>query len=187
MTAHQSLAGDAVQVENALQGFNDPRFRRRLLGLGGMMVVGMLVIVAMLYPLSAEVLMALYFPNSNTNVAQVLAAMLASSSLNLWVQAGVIGVVVMAFFYATPLILFENQTPLGAVSTSLLACLRNIVPLTTFALLVALLGVLASFAFGLGYLVLIPVVTAASYASFRDVFDPVEPCDANTLLNAHSV
>ncbi|OQX15164.1 MAG: hypothetical protein BWK73_07580 [Thiothrix lacustris] len=186
MTAHQSLSGDVVQVENALQGFNDSRFRSRLLWLGSMMVVGMLVSLAMWYPLSTEVLTALYFPNSHTQVALVLAEMLASSPLNLSVQASVIVVVVMAFFYATPLILFENQSPLDAVSTSLLACLRNIVPLTVFAVLVIMLGVLASFAFGLGYLVLIPVVTAASYASFRDVFDPVEPRAADRLLNAHS-
>jgi hypothetical protein len=186
ITAHKSLTGNLAQVEDALQGFNDPRFRQPLLLLGGMMVVGTLVMLAILYPLSAEVLTALYLPNSDTQVTLMFAQMAESSPLGLLLQAGVIAVVMMAFFYATPLVVFEDQAPLDAVSTSLLACLRNIVPLTTFVLLVMILGVFASFALGLGYLVLIPVVTGASYASFRDVFDPVEPRDADNMLNVRS-
>ncbi len=172
ITAHKSLTGSLAQVEDMLAGFNDQRFRNPLLLLGGAMLAGLLLLFAILYPLSGEIFKALYFPGSDTKVALTLAQMTESSPLGLLLQMGLIGVFLMAFFYATPLVLFEGQSPLDAISASLLACLRNIVPLVLFGMITVGLGILASFAFGLGYLVLIPVLTAASYASFRDVFDP---------------
>lgn len=187
VTAHKSLTGSLAQVEDLLLGFNDERFRKPLLLLGAMMVAGSMLLFAALYPLSAEVLKALYLPGSDARVAAALTELGQSSPVGLMLQLGIIGVVLMAFFYATPLVVFEAQMPLDAVSTSLLACLRNLVPLVLFGVMTIVLGILASFAFGLGYLVLIPVLTGASYASFRDVFDPVEPRDEENMLDASSV
>ncbi|MGB3918921.1 hypothetical protein J9253_18470 [Thiothrix litoralis] len=186
VTAHKSLTGALAQVEDGLLGFNDPRFSKPLLLLGAMMVAGLLLLFVVLYPLSGEIFKALYLPGSETSVIVTLAQMAESFPLGLLLQVGLVTVFLMAFFYATPLVVFEGQAPLEAVSASLLACLRNIVPLTLFGIMTLLLGILASFVFGLGYLVLIPVLTGASYASFRDVFDPVEPGESN-LLDASSV
>jgi hypothetical protein len=187
VTAHKSLTGALAQVEDMLLGFNDQRFRQPLLHLGGAMVVGMVLLFAVLYPLSAEIFKALYLPDAETKVALMLAQMAAASPLGVLLQMVMITLFLMAFFYAIPLVVFEGQVPLDAVSASLLACLRNIVPLLLFGSMILLLGILASFVFGLGYLVLIPVLTAASYASFRDVFDPVEPQAEGNLLDASSV
>ncbi|MBU0655804.1 MAG: hypothetical protein KJ914_11855 [Gammaproteobacteria bacterium] len=175
VTAHKSLVGSLAQVEDALLGFNDLRFRKPLLILGVAATAGTLLVFIALFPLTGEILKALYMPQSNAQVAEVLASMAEGSPFGLMLQTGVILVVMMAFFYATPLVVFENQEPLDAITTSLLACLKNIVPLALFTGMVLVLGVLASLMFGLGYLVLLPILAGATYASFRDVFDPVEP------------
>ena len=174
VTAHKSLTDSLAQVEDMLLGFNDLRFRKPLLMLGGAGVVGALLVFLSLYPLTGEILKAMYLPQSNAQVAETLAAMAEASPFGLMLQTGVILAVLMAFFYATPLVVFENMEPLDAITTSLLACLKNIVPLTLLGCLVLTLGIFASFIFGLGYLVLIPVVAGANYASFRDVFDQAE-------------
>ena len=135
---------------------------------------------------SAVILKALYLPGSETAVTLTLNTMAESSPLGLLLQIGLFGVFLLAFFYAIPLVLFEGQTPVDAVSASLAACLRNIVPLILFGALTFVLGIMASLLFGLGFLVLIPVLTGASYASFRDVFDPIEPPE-NNRLDASSV
>lgn len=174
VTAHKSLTGSLAQVEDILLGFNDERFRQPLLLLGGAMVVGTLFLLVMFYPLSWELLKASYLPDSDTQASEVLLEVAETSPLGLLLQLGIAGVILMAFFYATPLLVFEGLEPLDAIMTSLQACLKNAVPLGLFAIMVVGLAILAAFAFGLGYLVLIPVLTGASYASFRDVFDPVE-------------
>lgn len=187
VTAHKSLTGALAQVEDLLLGFNDDRFRKPLLLLGAAMVAGSALLFITLYPLSREVFKALYLAGNEAQVAAALAGTLASSPVSLLLQLGVIAAVLMTFFYATPLVVFEGLEPLDAISASLQACLKNLVPLGLFALMMAGLGMLASFAFGLGYLVLIPVLTGASYASFRDVFDPVEPRQQDNVLDASSV
>lgn len=174
VTAHKSLTGSLAQVEDVLLGFNDLRFRKPLLILGGASVIGTLLVFISLYPLTGEILKAMYLPQSNARVAETLAAMAEGSPVSLMLQTGVILTVMMTFFYATPLVIFENLEPLDAITTSLMACLKNIVPLTLFGCMALALGIFASFMFGLGYLVLIPVVAGANYASFRDVFDPAE-------------
>lgn len=187
VTAHKSLTGSLAQVEDMLLGFNEEHFRKPLLVLGGAMVVGTILLFATFYPLSGQVLKALYIPGSDAQVATGLVELAESSPISLLLQMGVSSVVIMAFFYATPLVVFEGLNPDDAILTSLQACLKNILPLALFATMVVGLGVLATFAFGLGYLVLIPVLTSASYASFRDVFDPVTPEDRGNMLDVSSV
>lgn len=174
ITAHKSLVGSMAQAEDALLGFNDLRFRQPLLILGGAALAGALLVFVVLYPLTGEILKALYMPQSNAQVAAMLANMAESSPFLLMLQTGVILGILMAFYYATPLVIFENQDPLDAITTSLMACLKNAVPLGIFTGMALLLGTLASFMFGLGYLVLLPVLAGATYASFRDVFDPAD-------------
>lgn len=175
--AHKALTHDFVQIEDMRLGFEDANLRLPLLWLGLTMLAGGSLLFITLYPLSVELWEMLYWPDE-ANIAKAMAEMASSSLLILFLQVGVVIVVIMCFFYATPLVLFEAQKPLDAISLSLLACLKNIVPLTVFALMMIVLGALAALAFGVGYLVLIPVLAGASYASFRDVFDdPVEPDD----------
>lgn len=186
ITAHKSLTGGLAQVEDMLVAFNEEGFRRPLLLLGLMSVAATVLLLVALFPLSGEVLKALYFPGSETRVGEEWLLLSTTSALSLFLQAGVIMIILMGFFYATPLIVFEAQDPLDAVAISLVACLKNIVPLAIFTVMATGLGALALFAFGLGFLVLIPVLTAASYASFRDVFDPVEPADEKDMMDLSS-
>lgn len=187
VTAHKSLTGSLAQVEDILAGFNDERFRKPLLILGAAMMVGTVLLLALFYPLSAEILKALYMPSSGAQVGAALVSLAESSPIGLLLQMGVSSVVLMAFFYATPLVVFEDLDPLDAITTSLLACLKNIAPLAVFAAMILGLGMMAAFAFGLGYLALIPVLAGANYASFRDVFDPLAPENRDKMLDASSI
>lgn len=186
VSAHKSLSSSQAQAEDIWLAFSDERFRRPLLRLGAMAVIGSLLLLVAWYPLSGEVLRALYIPSSENRVGQELMLMAQASALGLFLQAGIMVVVLMGFFYATPLVLFEGVEPLDAIAVSLVACLKNIVPLSLFAAMALALGVLATFAFGLGFLVLIPVLAGASYASFRDVFDPLEPSDEGDMMDVPS-
>lgn len=76
----------------------------------------------------------------------------------------------MALWFAPALVALSNCAPVDAVKRSLAACLKNWLPLTVYGVVVFVLMLVAMLPLGLGLLVLIPVLVASMYASWRDIF-----------------
>lgn len=76
----------------------------------------------------------------------------------------------MAYWFAPALVMLDGMPPLAAMQLSLQACLRNILPFLVYGLASLLLILLAMIPFGLGLLVLVPILIAATYAAYRDIF-----------------
>lgn len=77
-----------------------------------------------------------------------------------------------AYWFAVPLVYFGEYGIVTALKTSLIACLRNILPLLWYSIIVLVLAMVATIPFGLGWLVLVPVLMIAYYTMFRDIFSP---------------
>ena len=78
--------------------------------------------------------------------------------------------VIMAYMYAPALVFFANQSAGEAMKQSFNACLRNWLPIGVFGLLAIVLAFIGSIPFGLGLLIVLPLLFAANYASFKDMF-----------------
>ena len=78
----------------------------------------------------------------------------------------------MATWFAPPLIVLGGLQPVAALKASFDACLRNIVPFLVYGLLGLLIAIAAAIPFGLGLLVAIPVFIASVYTGYRDIFQP---------------
>ena len=76
----------------------------------------------------------------------------------------------MALWFAPALALFHQQGPAEAMKGSFVACLRNILPSLVYGAIGFMLAIVASIPFGLGWLVLGPVIAGSLYASYRDIF-----------------
>lgn len=76
----------------------------------------------------------------------------------------------MALWFAVPLVMLGNAAPLAALKSSFAASLKNMLPFLVYGVVVFVLGFIAAIPFGLGLLVLVPVVIASVYASYRDIF-----------------
>ena len=76
----------------------------------------------------------------------------------------------MAMWFAPSLVIFHDLAPLEALKTSFFACLKNIIPFLLYGIIVLILSVIAVIPFGLGLLILIPVVLASIYTAYRDIF-----------------
>ncbi len=77
----------------------------------------------------------------------------------------------MAFFYAPALLVFDDRLGVtSAFKLSFSGCLKNVMPFLVYGLLGLLLGLLSVATFGLGLLVVIPVVYAGMYVSYKDIF-----------------
>jgi len=78
--------------------------------------------------------------------------------------------VIMAIWFAPPLVAFHGRGAIEAMQESFLGCLKNIVPFLVYGVVFMVLGILASIPLGLGWLVLGPVLAASAYTSYKDIF-----------------
>ena len=76
----------------------------------------------------------------------------------------------MAMWFAPSLVFFNNMAPVEALKASFNACLKNTLPFLVYGLMVMVLLFFAALPVGLGFLVLIPVLSGSIYVSYRDIF-----------------
>jgi uncharacterized membrane protein len=78
----------------------------------------------------------------------------------------------MATWFAPVLIVLQDMSAAAALKASFFACLRNWLPFLVYSLVLLVLGIVAAIPAGLGYLILVPVLTASVYTAYRDIFVP---------------
>ncbi len=99
-----------------------------------------------------------------------LAGMSVSMLLGVLVMLALSVPVAAALWFAPALIMFRGAAPLDALKASFAACLKNLVPFLVYGIAGLLLAVVASIPFGLGWLVLGPVLGLSVYTAWRDLF-----------------
>jgi uncharacterized membrane protein len=78
--------------------------------------------------------------------------------------------VVMAIWFAAPLVVFHDHGAVEAMKGSFTGCLKNLLPFLWYGVLLFLLSIVASLPLLLGWLVLGPVLAASVYTSYRDIY-----------------
>lgn len=78
--------------------------------------------------------------------------------------------VFMAIWFAPALVVFNGKDAVEAMKQSFAGCLKNIVPFLIYGLVLFVFSILASIPFGLGWLVLGPVLAASVYTGYKDIF-----------------
>lgn len=77
----------------------------------------------------------------------------------------------MAVWFAPALVAFRDVAPLEAMKASFAACLTNIVPFLVYGVITLVLFFVAVLPFGLGLIVLLPVIVGSVYASYAEIFE----------------
>ena len=77
----------------------------------------------------------------------------------------------MAVWFAPALVVFRDIAPLEAMKASFFACLKNIVPFLVYGVILFVLCMIAMIPFGLGMLVMVPVMMGSTYASYVEIFE----------------
>jgi uncharacterized membrane protein len=95
---------------------------------------------------------------------------IASIMLALLLVAGLSVPLYMATWFAPVLIVLQDMAPGAALKASFFACLKNWLPFLVYGVALMLLAIVAAIPFGLGYLVLVPVLAASVYTAYRDIF-----------------
>jgi len=154
--------GGTLGVEHLFAGFTDPRARNPLLVLGGLLVAATiaLVLIAMLV-LGGSIFSA-------AGGADAAAAGIGVFGALVMLALGAL--LAMAFLYAPALVMFEALAPVAAVQLSFRACLANLPALVLLWVICVVLGILAAIPFGLGLLVLAPVLIGTVWTSYKAIF-----------------
>lgn len=158
--------GRALELPHLFAGFRE-RFGT-LAAVGGIYLAAAIV-VALVVGLTTGTGLFAIFAGGEPDPGKVAAAM-ASVLLALLVMAALMLPVIMATWFAPALVVFEGMPALAAMQASFVGCLRNMVPFLVYGVVLLVAAVVASIPFGLGWLVLGPVLAASIYTSYKDIF-----------------
>ena len=77
---------------------------------------------------------------------------------------------IMASWFAPALVMFHKMSPLKAMLTSIKACNKNMLAFMVYGVLMIPMLLLAVAPFGLGLLIILPVIFISQYCSYRAIF-----------------
>lgn len=78
--------------------------------------------------------------------------------------------VIMAYYFAPALVVHHDLGAIEAMKLSFRGCLRNILPFLVYGIIAFVLAIVATIPLGLGWLVLMPVLMAAIYVGYKEIF-----------------
>lgn len=78
----------------------------------------------------------------------------------------------MAYWFAPALVALDDLPALTAMKLSFFGCLKNILPFLLYGIVMWLLMIVAMIPLFLGLLVMVPVMYATMYTSYRDIYHP---------------
>lgn len=158
-------AGEDLEINHLFAGFKHNS--AQLITVGGIYLAGMLLVAGVILLSGGSEAMNLVLsqdpsqPPPAPNEDFLLASLLGLAILL---------PLVMAYWFAPPLVLFHNLGAVAAMKASLAVCLQNWRAFLVYSVVSVVLMVLAVLPFGLGLLVMIPTMTASLYVSYKDIF-----------------
>lgn len=159
--------GSGLEFNHLFAGFKDRA--GTLVAVGALYLAGFVAVMVVVMLIFGAGIAAMFIGGGQQpDMAQagaaigILLAVLVAIALSL--------PLVMAVWFAAPLVMFHNLGAVEAMKASFTGCLRNVVPFLVYGVVGMVLSVLATIPLGLGWLVLGPVFAATVYTGYRDIY-----------------
>ena len=159
--------GGELKIEHLFAGFRE-RFGT-LASIGALYLAATVVIALFAGLVTGVKLFALMSGGGASDPEAVLSAAVAIL-LAVLIMAALMVPVFMAIWFAPPLVVFHQLGALDALKASFAGCLKNVVPFLVYGVILLVASIVASIPFGLGWLVLGPVIAASVYTAYRDIY-----------------
>jgi hypothetical protein len=163
---HGQDNGERLEVKHLFEGFDKYAGPLAILGaiLIGLMILVFFVTIIFVF-IGIGITAA---TEQQTSAAPISVIILLVIGIPLFMAAMLI---IMSVSWFGPPLIALHGLPVGeALKMSLLGLKRNVLPILIFSFFMSILFVLSVFTFYIGLLVVIPVLMAASYASWKDVY-----------------
>jgi hypothetical protein len=163
MSGCQTVArGGDLELAHLFAGFRRNTGQLMLIGLISL-VLTVVAMIPMIVVMGAGIFAAGMGSGS-------LAAAGLSFLLAMLISLALLVPISMATWFASALVMLQDQSAPRAIGQSFHGCLKNVVPFLIYGVIVVVLAMLASIPFFLGWVVLVPVVLCSVYAAYRDIF-----------------
>jgi len=168
MAAKKLEDGGTLEVGDLFSAFKSDRMTP-LMVVGALFLVAMVIIVGIMGVLGfggAVGMMAGGMMGSSKGFAAGMGVSLFAMLVGLVLFM----LVTMALWFAPPLVALRGVAPMDAMRLSFAASMKNVVPFLLWGIIYIIASIIASIPFGLGWLVLAPVLLLTVYTSYKDVF-----------------
>ena len=142
--------------------------------------VGQLMLVAVFYFVLMIVAVAIMMGGMFMFFGGAMAALESPEAMNGITAGAVTGMVLLGFvvflpvmmtyIFAPALVMLDDLSAFDAMKYSFTGCLKNILPLFIFSVVAFVLMIIGAIPFGLGLLIVLPMLTAGLYAAYRDIY-----------------
>jgi len=157
--------GRALEIGHLFAGFKE---KLAPLATVGAIYLGAAIVIALVVGLATGASIFAMMSGHAPEVATPAAAL--TVVLALLIMLALLLPVMMAIWFAPPLVVFHDKSAVEAMQESFTGCLRNIVPFLVYGVVMLALSLVASIPLGLGWLVLGPVLAASLYTSYKDIY-----------------
>jgi len=140
-----------------------------LVTIGGIYLVGMLIVLAVIFN-SSEGLPKLPAKPTSEDVAAMQTALKKMTGPILSGMALYVPLMMLTWF-APLLVVFQKMSAIASLKASFAACLQNIGAFTLYAVVVVALWIAATLPIFIGLVVVLPVIFGSIYASYVDIFE----------------
>lgn len=140
-----------------------------LVTVGGIYLVGMLIVLAVIFG-SSDGLPKLPDKPTSEDLAAMQTALKKMTGPILSGMALYVPLMMLTWF-APLLIVFQKMTAIAALKSSFNACLQNIGAFTLYAVVVVVLWIAATLPVFIGLVIVLPVIFGSIYASYVDIFE----------------
>jgi hypothetical protein len=168
LAARKLEQGGTLEVGDLFACFQGDRLTPLLI-VGALLLAGTLVLGLVIGALGMGALFGAVAGGMAGSAGGVFAAL--GTGL-LAVLAGLVlgALLTMATWFAPALVVFQGVAPVEAIKASFSACLKNIVPFILWGLIYLVAAIAASIPFGLGWILLGPLLLLTAYTSYQDIF-----------------
>jgi uncharacterized membrane protein len=168
LAARKVETGGTLEIGDLFTCFKGDKLTP-LLVLGALLLAAVFVIGLVAGVLGAGALFGMAAGGANQSLGGIFAAVGASLVAVLVVLA-VSLLLGMAFWFAPALVVFRGTQPVEALRNSFAASLKNFLPFLIYSVIYFILSIVATIPFGLGWIVLVPVLMISLYVSYRDIY-----------------
>lgn len=159
--------GGALEFNHLFEGFKT-RFGT-LVAVGALYLVGFVAVLLVVMVLTGASVFALFMTGGGAHDVATAGAVL-TLLLAVLIAVALSIPLLMAVWFAPPLVVFHDLGAVEAMKASFSGCLRNMLPFLVYGVAGFFLAILASIPLMLGWLALGPVLVATVYTSYRDIY-----------------
>lgn len=173
--------GGSFEFQHLFAGFKDPYFKRLALA-GVFYTIASFVVIVLLCVLVFVLFGLEVVQKIGQGQIEDITQLAPDLLLFSLIAITLITPCIMAIWFAPVIIITSEETALSAMQMSFNACFKNMGPFTLYGLVLFILAILAFIPLLLGYLVLIPILSASVYVAFLDCFKSDISNDPTQLL-----